>query len=125
MPLRLAHTWWSIGAVLVAVVVILSLAPPGEGTAILPDKVVHFCTYFILGFWFVSLAMRHWLLALTGVIFLGGALELLQGLTPLRQPEWLDFIANTSGALFALIAVHLLPFNVFAQIERSLPLTRT
>ena len=59
MPLRLAHTWWSIGAVLVAGVVILSLAPPGEGAAILPDKLVHFATYFFLAFWFVSLAMRR------------------------------------------------------------------
>lgn len=124
MPLRLAHVWWSIGAVLVAVVIILSLAPPGEGAALLPDKLVHFTTYFFLGSWFGSLATRRRLLVLTGVILLGGGLELLQGMTPLRQPEWLDFIANTSGALLALIAVRLLPFNVFAQIERSLPLTR-
>lgn len=125
MSLRLAHTWWSIGALLVAMVVILSLAPQGDGAALLPDKLVHFATYFFLGFWFVSLAMRRWLLTLAGVILLGGALELLQGLTPQRMPEWLDFIANTSGAVLALIVVRLMPFNIFAQIERSLRLARS
>ena len=123
MPLRLAHAWWGIGAVLVAMVIILSLAPPGKGMAMLPDKLVHFCTYFFLGFWFVSLAARRWLLAFAAVILLGGVLELLQGLTPQRLPEWLDFVANTSGAVLALIFVRLLPFNFFVLLERRLPLT--
>lgn len=119
MPLRLASAWWSIGALLVIAVIVLSLLPPGEGQSLLPDKLVHFATYFILGAWFVSLTSRHGM-ALLGVILLGGALELLQGLTPQRQPEWLDLLANTSGALLAAFTVRLLPANLFRWIENQL-----
>ena len=123
MPLRLAWLWWSIGALLVLLDIVLSLAPPGDVAPLVPDKAVHFSTYFLLAFWFVSLAARKRLAAVTAVIALGGVLELLQGLTPARQPEWLDLLANTSGALLALCIVMLLPFNVFAVVERLAPRT--
>jgi len=125
MQLSLARLWWSIGVLLVAVDVMLSLAPPGDGAALLPDKLVHFASYFLIGFWFISLAIRHDYLALAGVIALGGMLELLQGMTPTRQPEWLDFVANTAGVLLALVITRALPFNVFAWIERRLSFART
>lgn len=125
MPLRLAHAWWSFGAVLVVMVTFLSLAPPGEGSARLPDKLVHFATYFVLAFWFVSLTPRRWHVAFAGVILLGGVIELLQGLTPQRFPEWLDFLANTSGAILALLVVRLLPVNFFVLLEQRLPLARS
>ena len=120
MPLRLAPLWWSAGALFVAIVVVMSLLPPGEGGALLPDKLVHFMTYLFLGFWFVSLAIRHRAMALAGVIVLGGTLELLQGLTPNRQPEWLDMLANTSGAVLALLLVIVLRVNAFMFVERRI-----
>ncbi len=116
-PLRFAPLWWSIGGVLVAVVATFSLLPPGDGVALLPDKLVHFTAYFMLGTWFVALAAQHPLHALAGVILLGGAIELLQGLTPERQPEWLDFLANALGATLALLVIRALPLNPFRWFE--------
>ncbi|MBW3567311.1 MAG: VanZ family protein [Proteobacteria bacterium] len=124
MPLRLAHAWWGIGALMVAIDIALSLAPPGDDAALLPDKLMHFSTYFLLAFWFVSLAPRRRLVALAGVIVLGGTLEVLQGMTPLRQPESLDFLANALGALMAFVIVRRMPVNFFAWLERRLPLVR-
>ena len=118
MPFRLAWLWWSIGTLLVLLDIVLSLAPSGAAAPLVPDKVTHFSTYFLLAFWFVSLVARRRIAAVTPVVALGGVLELLQGLTPARQPEWLDLFANTSGALLALCIVMLLPFNVFAVVER-------
>lgn len=118
MPLRLAPLWWSAGALFVVIDIAMSLAPPGPGIPLLPDKLVHFTTYLFLGFWFVSLAVRRRVIAVTGVILLGGALELLQGLTPQRQPEWLDLLANTSGALLALLLVTMMRVNAFVFLER-------
>ncbi|HEX6929646.1 MAG TPA: VanZ family protein [Gammaproteobacteria bacterium] len=120
MHLRLAPVWWGIGALMVVADIVLSLAPPGEGPALLPDKLVHFMTYFLLGFWFVSLAAPWRSAALAGVILLGGALELLQGFTPARQPEMLDMLANTSGALLAFVIVALFSVNAFAFVERRI-----
>jgi VanZ family protein len=40
--------------------------------------------------------------ALTGVA-LGGLLELLQGLTPYRSPDWADFVADSLGAGLAYL----------------------
>lgn len=120
MPLRLAHAWWGIGALMLAIDIALSLAPPGGNAALLPDKLMHFITYFLLAFWFVSLVPRYRLVALAGVIALGGALEVLQGMTPLREPEWLDFFANTAGAVLAFGTVQVMPSNFFGWFERRL-----
>ena len=120
MSLRLAPLWWSIGALLIGAVIVLSLVSSGEGVSLFSDKLVHFLTYFLLGFWFISLAAKKRLFMLAGVVLLGGALELLQGMTPQRQPEWLDFLANTSGALLALMIVIVLPVNCFAWIEKRI-----
>lgn len=47
-----------------------------------------------------SLAARD--AALAGVA-LGGMLELLQGLTPYRSPDWADFVADSLGAGLAYL----------------------
>lgn len=42
--------------------------------------------------------------ALAGVAF-GGLLEILQGLTPYRSPDWLDFLADSLGAGIAYLVL--------------------
>lgn len=39
---------------------------------------------------------------------LGGLLEILQGLTPFRSPDWADFVADSLGALLAYFALRAL-----------------
>ena len=124
MPLRLAQAWWGLGGLLIVMDIVLSLAPPGDSAALLPDKLMHFIAYFLLAFWFVSLAPRHRYSALIGVVALSGMLEVLQGMTALRQPELPDFLANTAGAVLAFLVVHWLPVNFFAWLEDRLPRVR-
>ena len=75
------------------------LGPPGGGVA-LWDKGVHFTAYFVLSF-LATLALearRMAVFAVAGLIAIGGALEIVQGLIG-RDMELGDEIANTLGAL--------------------------
>jgi VanZ family protein len=45
--------------------------------------------------------------ALVGVA-LGGLLELLQGLTPYRSPDWADFVADSLGAALAYLLLRVI-----------------
>ncbi len=90
--------------------------PPSTGLPSLPhlDKVVHFCMYF--GFssviWFEFLrakkkqtpALRGWGIGFVLPVLTSGIIELLQEYcTTYRGGEWLDFLANSLGALGATL----------------------
>jgi VanZ family protein len=67
------------------------------------DKLEHFTAYFgLAGMATMALGLRPWLgWAILGVILFGGLLEILQGYTG-RDPEILDFAANSFGAIAGL-----------------------
>jgi VanZ family protein len=97
--------WQAVAWLLVALIVVLSLSPPLNlqqwSAPSWNDKVGHFLAYFTLAAWYAELcgsasAMRRRLLF---CVLLGAALELLQGLTPARSPDWRDLVANIAGAL--------------------------
>lgn len=95
---RLAVVWYGIGVMLLLAVAVLSLMPvPSTGVN---DKLSHLVTYFLLAGWFALLAAKRatliWIVA--GVAAYGGLLELLQAMTPYRQAEWADLLANSLGA---------------------------
>jgi VanZ family protein len=95
---RLAPVWYGIGAVMLLTVAALSLMPvPSTGVN---DKLSHLVTYFLLAGWFALLAAKRATLiwVLVGVAAYGGLLELLQAMTPHRQAEWADLLANSLGA---------------------------
>ena len=101
---------WRVGGWLgVVVTLVVSLTPPvlnesGGHT----DKLVHLAGYAVLMFWWAQLVTRRrWKLALAVVLF-GLAIELLQGLTPARQPDALDALANSAGVLVGWLAARLL-----------------
>jgi VanZ family protein len=77
-----------------------------------PDKLLHFLAYFgLAAIAAAAFARRRAVLfALLGLVALGGALEILQGLTG-RDAEWLDEAANalgaSAGALAGLLFVRL------------------
>ena len=76
------------------------LGPSGGGGVALWDKGVHFTAYFVLSF-LATLALearRMAVFAVAGLIAIGGALEIVQGLIG-RDMELGDEIANTLGAL--------------------------
>ncbi|MHB1083903.1 MAG: VanZ family protein [Thiobacillus sp.] len=111
---RRAATWarrWLAGGWLgVIVTLMLSLLPPvlnesGNHT----DKIIHLCGYAVLTFWWAQLVIeRRWRLAVAVVLF-GVMIELLQGLTPARQPDVLDALANTGGVLLGWLVARFLP----------------
>lgn len=117
MALRLGRLWWGIGELLIVIVTVFSLVPPSGEEPLLPDKLVHFTAYLVLGAWFVALLPQRRWVAFAGVLLLGGTIEVLQGLTGYRQAEWFDLLANTLGAALALLLVRALPANPFQWFE--------
>jgi len=102
--------WRAAGWLGVILTLALSLMPPaldvssGHG-----DKIVHLTGYALLTFWWAQLVTRQrWKLAAAIVLF-GLAIEGLQGLTPDRQPDLLDALANSGGVLLGWLAARLLP----------------
>ena len=88
--------------------------PPSTGLVQIPhlDKLVHYCMYF--GFssvlWFEFLRwkdkkaqpFRGWVIGFIIPSLISGIIELMQEYcTTYRGGEWLDFIANSMGALTA------------------------
>lgn len=101
---------WKLGGWLgIAATLVLSLTPPVLGESGHGDKIVHFAGYAMLMFWWAQLVVeRRWKLAVAVALF-GAAIELLQGLTPDRQPDGLDALANSGGVLLGWLAARLLP----------------
>jgi len=92
------------------------------------DKFVHFCFYFGFVFLFAracSILFPHrkfWTAVVSSAIIYGGAMELLQLLTPTRSADWFDLLANSIGASSAAISFSLLQrmFNrIFPAIKRQ------
>lgn len=104
--LRYFNLWLSIGWLMVIAICYVSLTPsPPEfniNVAYL-DKMEHFISYFILMFWFSQLyeTNKSRLLYVLSFIFMGIAIEVLQGLGGVRYFEYYDMLANTLGIITA------------------------
>jgi glycopeptide antibiotics resistance protein len=102
---------WRVGGWLgIAITLVASLMPPLlNETGGHTDKIIHLSGYALLMFWWAQLVIRRrWRLALAVILF-GASIELLQGLTPDRQPDLLDALANTCGVLLGWLIAQLLP----------------
>ena len=105
----IARLWKVVGWLGVAAALVLSLTPPVLNESGHTDKIVHLSGYAVLMFWWAQVVVRRrWKLAVAVVLF-GGAIELLQGLTPDRDPDVLDALANTGGVLLGWLVARLLP----------------
>ena len=108
------HKQWLWTTLATACIIILSLSPipdnpPMEDVPFI-DKWVHFVMYggLACAAW-LDRQLKHlhtnrWVFALTTFLYataIGGLMELLQSLTTYRSGEWLDFYADTFGALLA------------------------
>ncbi|HWR77063.1 MAG TPA: VanZ family protein [Thiobacillus sp.] len=103
--------WWKAAGWLgVILTLALSLMPPAlDVSSGHTDKIVHLAGYALLMFWWAQLVtQQRWKLAIAVVLF-GIAIEGLQGLTPDRQPDLLDALANSGGVLLGWLAARLLP----------------
>ena len=101
--------WKVVGWLGVAAALLLSLTPPVLSESGHCDKIVHLSGYAVLMFWWAQVVVRQrWKLAVAVILF-GGAIELLQGLTPNRDPDVLDALANSGGVLLGWLAARFLP----------------
>jgi VanZ family protein len=102
--------WWLAGWFGVALTLAVSLMPPALDINVShSDKLVHLAGYAVLMFWWAQLVTRQrWRLAVAVILF-GIIVELLQGLTPDRQPDPLDALANGAGVLIGWLVARFLP----------------
>ena len=101
--------------VILAVIYLSFFRPPSTELSTIPniDKVVHVCMYFgMSGMLWLEFLRAHrrdraplwhaWVGALLCPVLFSGVVELLQAYcTTYRGGDWLDFAANTAGALLA------------------------
>jgi VanZ family protein len=105
---RYGKLWWSIAALMISAVFVLSLIrlPPLPIDA--PknfDKWEHLSAYTLLSSYLGQLLPRFrthcW--AALGLAVMGGLLEYLQSLTSYRSLDMADFFANTLGVMIGLL----------------------
>jgi VanZ family protein len=120
----IGRLWKAIGWLGVILALILSLTPPmlNESSG-QTDKIIHLSGYAVLTFWWAQLiTQKRWKLALAVVLF-GIVIELLQGLTPTRQPDVLDALANSCGVLLGWLIARFSP-NLPQRLTALLPSRR-
>ena len=113
--------------IILAVIYLSFFKPPTTDLGTIPnlDKVVHICMYFGMSgmLWLEFLRaprtpMWHaWVGAFVCPVLFSGAVELLQAFcTTYRGGDWLDFAANTTGAVLAsLVACFVLKPRVMRK----------
>lgn len=120
--LRYSKLWWSIGWLFIAVVIYGSLERPTQQDVPFPinDKVVHFCAYWLMTFWFCGvLARRRYPWVAFWLFLFGAAIEVMQGVMGFgRDADWRDLLANSLGIVTALALVYAGLGSWLAVIER-------
>lgn len=118
--LKYFSAWRVIGWLLVLLVIYLSLTPnPPQADVRGIDKLNHLIAYLTLSVWFAELytgARRYRIAA--GLVLLGIALEVAQGMTVERTMDARDALANTLGVGIGLLIYWKRAGWVLHRIER-------
>lgn len=119
--LHYARFWLAIGLAMLLMVLTLSLVSlPKDLTRFLwSDKLLHGIAYAGLMGWFAQLYKHDFvrIVLLLGLVAFGVGVELLQALTPTRQFEYVDMIANASGVLLAWALSYTFFGNILERFE--------
>ncbi len=122
VPLRYPWFWRLAGWLMIGAVVVGSLMP-GQmlPRLVASDKLLHASVYFLLMIWFAGLyrRSRHAWIAL-GLIALGLALDVLQGMTTSRTFDPRDVAANIGGIVAAFVLSYRLLEGWCQRMERWL-----
>jgi len=122
---RYRAAWLALGWLLLSGVAVGSLVPAVPAAAAqVSDKLMHFLAYAALAFVFIGAYGRNgWPHFVIGLLLLGAAIELAQGLlVASRASEWLDMAANAAGVAAGTLAALGIPGNWCRHIERGLGL---
>ncbi len=98
--MKMRSLWLGVGWLGVVTALVLSLSPATpQGPVGHADKLVHLAGYATLMFWWTQLYISFPQRVRVGaaLVLLGIAIEWLQGLTPTREPDAWDMLANTIG----------------------------
>ena len=99
--LRFLRFWLAAGWLLVVLVITLSLMSPPSDLPGFPgvDKLTHLAAYAVLALWFgfIYLPGPRYVRLSLGLVFMGVALELIQGICGHRSMDVYDMAANGSG----------------------------
>ena len=92
-------------AAALAAVLVVSLLPPSSLPPVHTgwDKADHALAWLALGLLGMLAWPRRKAPVLAGLVAYGGAVELLQGMTGWRQPEWADLLADVLGLIVAAL----------------------
>jgi len=117
--------WLTIGYILVALVLYLSLtSSPVEIDLDIDyqDKFFHAVAYFTLMFWFAQIYHEKFWRNTYAVLFvlMGVGLEYLQSFDPERYYEFADMVANTAGVVLGLLLALTSAKNILLHIENRL-----
>ena len=105
LPLRYAPLWGSVAWFGVAFGIFLTVLPAGTAPVPVGGAPQHLAGYFILTTWFLGIYPRTRYPAIgLGCFLFGGAMELLQNLSPTRHPALADALTN-GVAIAAAVAV--------------------
>lgn len=121
--LKLRFLWLTIGYVLVAMVVFLSLtSSPVDMEMDLPyqDKFFHALAYFTLMAWFSQIYHDSFQRNMIAVVFvfMGITLEYLQSFDPNRYSEFGDMIANSIGVALGFSIALSSAKNILLRVEK-------
>ena len=120
---RWARAWRAVGWLGVALTFALSLTPPAlGGDTGHADKLVHCLGYATLMYWWSQIVVARRAGLAVAIVALGVLIEGLQGLTPDRQPDLLDALANATGVAIGWMTATLTP-NLVARLA-ALPAYR-
>ncbi|VAW50204.1 hypothetical protein MNBD_GAMMA05-2045 [hydrothermal vent metagenome] len=116
--------WLTIGYMLVALVLYLSLtSSPVEIDLDIDyqDKFFHVLAYFTLMFWFAQIYHdKFWRYSFAvAFVLMGVGLEYLQSFDPERYYEFADMVANTTGVVIGLLLTLTSAKNILLNIENK------
>lgn len=121
--LKLSLLWLSLGCVMVALVVYLSLTSNPVDTGLsfpYEDKAFHVMAYFVLMTWFAQIyhgRLQRNVIAVMLVI-MGVTLEYLQSFDPNRSYEYADMFANSTGVVLGLLVTLTSVKNCLIRFEK-------
>ncbi len=121
--LKFRFLWLTMGYALVALVVYLSLtSSPVDLELSFPyeDKIFHAFAYFTLMAWFSQIYHDRFQRNMIAVlfVFMGIALEYLQGFDPNRYFEFGDMVANSIGVALGFSIALTSAKNILLRIEK-------
>lgn len=127
--LRFKWLWLAVGFSLIAAIFVGSISsiPEGIKQFVLQDKFMHVIGYACLMGWFTQIYRHDLTRLILGIMFvsMGILIEVLQSMTPTRQFELLDMVANTCGVILAWALAYTWFGTLLAKFENCIDIKKS